>query len=203
MKTSIKTIIAVTLTTIALTIGSQTTFAADGEKITTLYEAKKVNKINVSGNVELILVQSNEESVKVYDEYYSKNALIQQKDGELRISSFDQKRLTVVVYANNLTTITAANNASVKTRGTWNALTLAVNLSDNATASLNTNTIDLNTDISGIAKLTLNGRTENYMGSMGSFAKVNMEQFVAETKIIQSKNTAIAKINTYPVLTLP
>jgi hypothetical protein len=203
MKTSIKTIIAVTLTAVVLTIGSQKSFAADGEKITTLSEVKKVNKINVSGNVELILVQSTAESVRVYDEYYSKNALIQQKNGELRISSFEQKTLTVVVYVNNLTSITAANNASVKTRGAWNTLSLTVNLSDNATASLNTNTIDLNTDLSGIAKLTLNGSTENYTASMGSFAKVNMDQFAAETKSIQSKNAAVARVVVKQALTLP
>lgn len=203
MKTAIKTFIAFTFTAIVLTVTTATTFAADSEKITTLNEVKKANKIRVSGNVELILVQSTEESIKIYDEYYSKNAFIQQKDGELRISSFDQKPLTVVVYVNNLISITAANDARVKTSGKLSSLNLDVNLSDNASASLNINAIEVNTNVTGTAKLNLNGNAESYTGLMGSFAKVSMENFSAETKQVQSKATVVAKAKFNPVLYLP
>lgn len=193
MKTFIKTFIAIALTTTAVATSTVNSLANDGKKETILNEVKNVNKINVSGNVELILVQSAVESVKVYDDYYAKNALVQQKNGELRISSFEKQTLTVVVYVNNLSEITAANNATVKTFGKLNLLSLNVNLKDNATANLNVQTLDMNTDLSDISRLTLTGSTENYNGLMGSFSKVDISQYTAESKHIQSKNNAIAK----------
>jgi hypothetical protein len=194
MKTSIKTLITLAVTAVVLTTSTAATFAADGNKETILTTVKKVNKINVSGNVELILVQSTDESVKVYDDYYAKNALVQQKDGVLRISSFNKETLTVVVYVNNLTEINASDKVSVKTFGKFNALALDVNLKDQATANLNMNTVSLSTSVTGDANLTLSGSTEDYTSSMGGFAKVNTAQFNAQTTSIQSKNTVVASV---------
>lgn len=192
MKTSIKSLIALAITAIVLT--SSVNAQAENKKETVLTEVKKVNKINVTGNVELILVQSADESVKVYNDYYSNNALVQQKDGELRISSFNKEKLTVVVYVTNLSQITAADNATVKTYGKLNTISLDVILKDQATAVLNTNTINLSTDLSGQSNLTLTGSTEEYNAVMGSVSKVNMAQFAAATTNIQSKNIVMAKV---------
>ncbi|MBB2146262.1 hypothetical protein GM921_12245 [Pedobacter sp. LMG 31464] len=194
MKTSIKSLIVLAVTGLVLTTATINVKAADNTQTTVLSEVKKVNKINVSGNVELILVQSADESVKVYDNYFSKNALVQQKDGELRISSFNKETLTVVVYVNSLTSISASNNATVKTFGKFNTLSLDVNLKDDAKATLNTNTISLSTTIADQANLTLSGSTTDYNAVLGSVATVNMGQFVAETTNIQSKNVSIAKV---------
>jgi hypothetical protein len=193
MKTSIKNLIALAVTAVVLTTSTATTFAADGNKETVLTTVKKINKINVSGNVELILVNSTNESVKVYDDYYAKNALVQQKDGELRISSFNKETLTVVVYVNNLTELNASDNVVVKTLGKFSALSLDVNLKDKATANLNMSTLDLSTSVSGDASLTLSGTAENYDGSLAGFAKVNTARFAAETTSIQSKNVVVAR----------
>lgn len=193
MKTSIKTLIALAITAVTLTSSTVMANTADQNKVTILSEVKKVNKINVAGNVELILVQSADESVKVNDNYFAKNALVQQKDGELRISSFNKETLTVVVYVNNLTSITAADNATVKTFGQFNVLSLDINLKDQATATLNTNTINLYTNLSGQSNLTLTGTTSDYSAVMDSVAKVNMAQFAAESTNIQSKNVSVAK----------
>lgn len=193
MKTSIKNLIALTLTAVVLTSTSIAAQAKDNT-VTVLSEVKKVNAINVSGNVELILVQSADESVKVYDNYFSKNALIQQKDGELRVSSFNKETLTVVVYVNNLSSISASDNATVKTFGKFSAVNLDVNLKDQAVANLNTNTVNLYTNLSGQANLTLTGTTADYNAVMGSVAKVNMAQFAAESTNIQSQNVRFAKV---------
>ena len=190
MKTSIKNLIAVTLTLVVLTSTSLIT-RADDQAVTVLSDVKKVNKISVSGNVELILVQSADESVKVYDKYYTKNALVQQKAGELRISSYDKEKLTVVVYVSNLSSITASENATVRTHGKFSALDLEVNLNNNSTAILNTNTISLNTNVKGNAVLTLSGTTEEYNAVVNSLSKVNMNEFVAENSNIRSQ-----KVNT-------
>ncbi len=196
MKTSIKNLIALAVTAVILGTSSVAVLAADGNKETVLTTAKKVNKINVSGNVQLILINSADESVKIYDDYYAKNALVQQKDGELRISSFEKQTLTVVVYVNNLTELTSSDNASVKTYGKFSAIALDVNLKDKATANLNMNTLNLSTSVSNEASLTLSGSTENYSSLMTGFAKVNTAQFAAETTNIQSKNAVVANVVT-------
>ncbi|RZL34599.1 MAG: hypothetical protein EOO96_09260 [Pedobacter sp.] len=194
MKTSIKSILALAVTAVVLTGSTLTVNAGEPKATTVLTNVKKVNKINVAGNVELILVQSENESVKVYDNYFANNALVQQKDGELRISSFSKEKLTVVAYVNSLSEISASENASVKTAGKFSTLSLDVNLSDNATADLNTNTISLNTNLSNTASLNLAGSTEEYNAKMGNFAKVSMGKFVATNTNIQSKSVVVAKV---------
>ncbi len=195
MKTSIKNLIAA-LTLVVLTSTSLLTKANDNT-VTILSDVKKVNKINVSGNVELILVQSADERVKVYDNYYTKNALVQQKDCELRISSYEKETLTVVVYVSNLSAITASDNANVKTHGKFSALSLDVNLKDNAKANLNMNTISLNTNVKGNADLTLAGSTLDYNAIVNSVSKINMSAFVSENTNIRSQNAnPVAIVNT-------
>jgi len=191
MKTSIKNLIAATLTLVVLASATLTTKANDNT-VTVLSDVKKVNSINVSGNVELILVQSADESVKVYDNYYTKNALVQQKNGELRISSYEKETLTVVVYVSNLSSITASENAVVKTHGKFSALDLQVNLKDSSIAILNTNTISINTTLKGNASLTLTGSTSDYSAIVNNLSKVNMNNFVAESSNIRSQNENIA-----------
>lgn len=191
MKTSIQSLIALSLTAVVLTSSAFVTKAADHTPATVLSEVKKVNKINVAGNVELILVQSANESVKVYDNYFSKNALVQQKDGELRISSFNKETLTVVAYVSNLSAIFASDNATVKTYGKFNTLSLDVTLTDQATAILNTNTVSMYAQLNGNSSLSLTGTTTDYNAVMGNLASVSMSQFVATSTNIQSKSSRI------------
>src|SRR4051812_17053205 len=115
MKTSIKTLFALALTFIMFT-GSA--FASTSENaVTILNSVKNINKLVVNGNVEVILLQAPTESVKVYDSYYAKNALVQQEDGVLRISSFQKAKLTVAVYVRNLSSIEVSGTSTVKTFG--------------------------------------------------------------------------------------
>ena len=190
MRTSIKNLITATLTLIVLTSTTITT-KADDNTLTVLTDVKKVNKINVSGNVSVILVQSANECVKVYNNYYTKNALVQQKEGELRVSSYEKETLIVVVYVSNLSSITASENATIKTHGEFSALNLDVNLSDYAKADLNTNTISLNTNVNGNAILTLTGSTSEYNAVVNRFCKVNMTNFAAEVTTIRAQNVNI------------
>jgi len=193
MKTSIKNLFAALLTVAISASAPAFVNAKEAKKVTVISEVKKFNKLNISGNVEVILVQNQNQSVQVYDNYYAKNALIQEKNGELRISSFDKETLTVVVYANQLNEITVNDNATIKTSGKFKALSLAVNLKDNAKATLNTNTVDLFTTVNGQATLTLSGSTTDYNAVIGSIGALNMDKFAAENSSIQSKNTAVAQ----------
>ncbi len=195
MKISIKNLFALALTAIVLT-SSANVYAADGEKnVTVLNQIKHINKINVSGNVALIIVQSDTESVKVYDDYYAKNALVQEKDGVLNISSFEKETLTVVAYINNLSEIEASENATVVTQGKLNTLSLSVILKDSASATLNTNTVALYSNVKNNASLTLSGLTDDYSSVMGNLAKVTMEKFSAENSNIITKNETMVLAN--------
>jgi len=196
MNTSIKNLFAAILTVVISASAPAFVNAKEAKKVTVISEVKKFNKLNIAGNVEVILVQSQNQSVQVYDNYYAKNALVQEKNGELRISSFDKETLTVVVYANQLNEITVNDNATIKTSGKFNALSLAVNLKDNAKATLNTNTVDLFATVNGQATLTLSGASTDYNAVIGSVASLNMDKFVAENSSIQSKNTAVAQKQT-------
>ena len=193
MKTAIKNLFAAILTVAISASAPAFVNAKEAKKVTVLSTVKNFNKLNVSGNVEVILVQSANPSVQVYDNYYAKNALVQDKDGELRISSFDKETLTVVVYASQLNEITASDKAVVKTSGKFNALNLEVNLKDQAKATLNTNTIDLFAKVNDKASLSLSGSTTDYNAVIGSLASLSSEKFTAENSSIQSKNTAVAQ----------
>lgn len=193
MTTSIKNLFAAALTVITL---STSAFAATDVKeknVTVLTQVKNINKIVVSGNVEVILVQAPTESVKVYDSYYSKNALVQQEDGILRISSFQKETLTVAVYVRNLSTIEANNDVKIKTQGKINFLALSVVLKDNATAQINANTVALYTDVNHNASLTLSGSSTDYHAVLGTTAKLNMDGFNADCSTIKASNPVIAK----------
>lgn len=197
MKTSIKSLFAFAFASIILTTSA---FAADNaQNVTQLNDIKNVNKIKVSGNVELILVQSPVESVKVYDDYYAKNALVQQKNNSLFISSFDSEKLTVVVYVNNLSEVTATDNASVSTFGKLRLLSLDVKLQNKATADLNLNAVMLHTTVSGASKLILQGSAVDVTANVEQVAGINMDKFVADSTYISSRNAIAKNVETDPV----
>lgn len=186
MKTSIKSLIAIVLTTLTIS----TAFAND--KVTVLSEIKNINKINVSGNVELIIVQSNNEGVQVYNDYFNNNALVQAKNGVLNISSFNKEQLTVVVSAKQLSSINASDNAVVSSFGNLSFLTLDVKLQDNAKAHLKVTTAALNTQVKEDAKLTLAGTTFDHKANFANIAKVNLNNFASEATTFKTNNIRIA-----------
>ena len=196
MKTSIKNLISAVLTTVVLTSSA---FASTDEQkntntVTILNQVKNINKLVVSGNVEVFIIQAPTESVKVYDSYYSKNALVQQQEGVLRISSFEKETLKVAIYVNNISSIQASDNASVKTFGKVSFLSLDVLLKDKATADINANTISLFTSVKDSASLNLSGSSEDHIAVLGSIAKMSMNQFAAVSSSVSSiANPVIAK----------
>lgn len=190
MKNSIKNLFAAALVMVTL---SSATLAANAAEINNNYTAitsvKNISKIVVSGNVKLILVQDAKESIEIFDKYYTKNALVQQQGGELRISSFDKNTLTVIAHVNNLSAIEASNNSTVTTAGKFNLLNLDVILKDNASANINANTVNLNTSVNDAAKLNLEGSTESHNAVVGILANIKMGDFTA----LDSSISVVAK----------
>lgn len=198
MKNSIKNLFAIALTTIILGATDVTVNASEKvNSYTNLTSVKNISKIKISGNVKLILIQDAKESVEVYDNYYTKNALVQQQNGELRISSFNTEALTVIAHVNNITTIEASNNASVKTAGNFNLLNLNVVLNDKATADINANTLSLTTNVNGTSALNLKGNTESYNAVLSSSAKVGMNDFTAIDSNVSAAPTVVYSANRF------
>ncbi len=202
MKTSIKNLFAVALTSLVLTSSAFAATDVKSNQVTVLNQVKNISKIEVKGNVEIILVQATVESVKVYDSYYAKNALVQQQDGVLRISSFQKETLTVAVYVRNLSSIEAADNATVTTLGKVNFLSLDVVLTGKAKADLNTNTVNLTTVVKDNAILNLSGYTTDLYASMGTNANLNLAQFKADCSSVNSIAPVYAKTTPVKKVTL-
>jgi len=198
MKNSIKNLFAAALTTIILGATAVTVNAAEkSNSYTNLTSVKNISKIKISGNVKLILIQDAKESVEVYDNYYTKNALVQQQNGELRISSFNTEALTVIAHVNNITNIEASNNASVKTAGNFNLLNLNVVLNDKATADITANTLSLTTNVNGASALNLKGNTESYNAVLSSSAKVGMNGFTATDSNVSAVSIVVYSANRF------
>src|ERR1700761_206019 len=142
MKTTILTF--ATIATIVLGIGTKS-FAADkndsaarSEEVgTVLTDVTKINKIEVYGNVEVYVSNDQNDQVKVYNRYYSESALLQSRNGVLRISSYAPQKLVVWVKAADLRSISAYDNAEIKSFGKLSQIALDVNLHNNASAQLN------------------------------------------------------------------
>ena len=108
------------ITTLIVTLGITTTaFAASAKNLnsTILNDVNKINKIELHGNVELYISDGDINQVKVYNQYYSENALIQNKNGVLCISSYAPEKLVVWITANDLRSVSAYDNAEVKSFG--------------------------------------------------------------------------------------
>jgi hypothetical protein len=184
MKTRIITLItmvAVVLSTTNFTYAAtKATNSNDG--VTVLTEVSNINKIEASGNVEVYITNGDKDQVKVYNNYYAQNALIQDKDGVLRISSYDADKLVVLVTVSDLRSITASDNAAVKSYGTLSAIDLNVMLKDNSSAQLKLNSFAADFTIVGHAKADLTGSVDNYNLAYTPSSSVNRSQLAVVSK---------------------
>jgi hypothetical protein len=188
MKTSLKTLFAVILGCVILANVSAVQATETNKHFTTISSVKNISKIVVSGNVKLILIQSAMESVNVYDNYYGKNALVQQQGNTLRISSFEKSPLSVVVFVNNLDAITASNQSTVKTIGKFHLLNLDLKLQDEASADIDANMVNLFSSVEDRADLKLCGSADTHTVVMADLGSLNMDKFVADdTSITASR----------------
>ncbi|KQS31681.1 GIN domain-containing protein [Pedobacter sp. Leaf194] len=191
MKNSIKNLFVAALTIVALSSATTSASATENNvSYTALTQVKNITKIAVSGNVKLILIQDEKESIEVFDKYYEHNALVQQQGTELRISSFSKDVLTIIAHVNNISSIEASNTSSVATAGKFNLLDLKVVLRDSASASINANTVNLITTINDGTNLNLEGTTENHVAVLGNEAKLKMDEFASENANISIARTA-------------
>lgn len=161
MKTTIITIFAaLTLTAgIAKTASASTT---DKTNVTVLNDMSRINKIEIHGNVEVFVSNGAADEVKVYNKYYAENALVQNVNGTLRISSYKAEKLVVWVTANDLRTISAFDNSSVRSFGNLSNIELDVDLHNTASANLDLDAFSANVTVADHAKAELKGKVEQF-----------------------------------------
>jgi hypothetical protein len=157
--------------------------------VTELNDKAIISKIYVKGNVEVFITQGDEQSIKVYDNYYGKNALTQiENDGTLRISSHSDKKLSIWVTVENLKIIEAHDQAVIYSINNFKALDLQVTLSNNAMAHLDIDTYELNTTISDSFKLVLLGRAEVQNVYASNYSNIDVSQFEAVSENLTIKD---------------
>ena len=156
--------------------------AKTNDEVTVLNEVNNINKIEASGNVEVYITNGDKDQVKVYNNYYAQNALVQDKDGVLRISSYNTDKLVVLVTVSDLRSITASDNAAVKSYGTLSAIDLNVNLKDNASAQLKLNSFAADITVSDHAKADLTGTVNDYNLNYSPSSSVNRSELAVVNK---------------------
>jgi len=160
MKTTILTL--ATISTLVLGIGTKSfagtkDSAAKSEVSTVLNNVSKISKIEVRGNVEVYVSNGESDQVKVYNNYYEESALVQSQNGVLRISSYAGQKLVVWIKAADLRSISAYDNAQVKSFGKISPIELDVNLHDNASAKLDMDAYSANVTLNGHSSADLSG----------------------------------------------
>ncbi len=199
MKKSILTLAIAIVTVLGI---SQSAFAGNKEReaVSVLTEISSINKIEVHGNVELYLSDGVTDQVRVYNKYYSENALVQNQNGVLKISSYKAEKLVVWVTVNNLFNLSVYDNAQVKSFGKLSALELSVTLYNNASAQLNIDAYAVNVKLNDRAKADLEGTTDeaNLVCDYSAFLNISnlnsehlIKKIVAEPYIGESNPTVV------------
>jgi len=156
MKAKILSIVALAAI-LSLTTKNIYAATAKNDAYVVLNDIKAVNKIEVYGNVELFITSNMTEKVQVYNKYYSESALVQSRKGVLRISSYNNEKLIVWVSANDLRSVSAFDNAEVRSFGNVSNIEFSVDLHNNATAKLNLDVYNADITLKDNSKIELSG----------------------------------------------
>jgi len=145
---------------IASLVGINSTSSAathDRDAVTTIKEITRINKIEVRGNVELYLSDGTSDQVKVYNNYYSESALVQNQNGVLKISSYKTEKLVLWITVTDLRNLSVYDNARVKSFGKLSAIDLDVKLYNDASAQLNLDAYEVSLKVNDHAKADVAG----------------------------------------------
>ncbi|MCX2452775.1 DUF2807 domain-containing protein [Pedobacter sp. PLR] len=179
MKTSVKSLIALTLTAIVLSTSAFT--SASMAAVTPMYNSpeKPFNRIKVSGNVKVTLIQGKTEKVELMNEVAGEQVSFVQKGYTLIINSTAKETLDVVIYVKDLQRIDASNGANIRTSGKLNLNVLQVFLNDDAKANVKGNIKSLYTVSNGSSDLKLRGTAEEHILVKNNLSKLNTADFAA------------------------
>jgi len=200
-----KIILTATITISSLLGISNTTYAKtlNKDEVTTmLTNTKNFSEIEVHGNVQVYLTSGEENKVKVYDNYYAKDALVQSDNGVLRITSYTAHKLVVWVTINDLSKLSVFDNAEVKSFGKLSAIDINVDLHNQALVQLDMDAYSASFKLTGRAKADLSGSVEygtlqharsSYL-NISELTATNLVQKVRVKRVIASQPIELASL---------
>ena len=159
MKTKILSLVVLFAAMTGIAKNAEAAVAANSN-YTVLNDIKAINSIEVRGNVELFISDNAGEQVTVYNKYYAQNALVQSKNGVLRISSYNNEKLIVWVNSQNLRSVSAYDNAEIRSFGTVSKIEFNIDLHNNAVAKLNLDAYSVHVAMRDNATAELSGRVD-------------------------------------------
>jgi hypothetical protein len=190
-----KTIFLTTAILLATVLGINNTVAAapqdTDQTYTVLTETGAINKIEVYGNVELYVSDGDTDNVKVYNKYYKESAMVQSQNGTLRISSYKNEKLVVWVTANDLRSLSAYDNAQVKSFGKLSAIELDVKLFDNASAKLDMDAFQASITLNDNARANIAGNINTCELKYDLPANINTGNLAYATLVQKSTNNQV------------
>jgi len=179
MKTQIITLFTALVLVAGVANTSQAATTAKDQNYTVLTDVSAINKIEVRGNVELYVSDGPADQVKVYNNYYAESALVKSRNGVLSIASYKAEKLVVWVTAADLRSVSAYDNAEVKSFGDLSKIEFDVDLHNNATAKLTLNAFSANVTVNDYAKVDLDGKADQLNLKHSITSIVNANDFAA------------------------
>ncbi|HVW97314.1 MAG TPA: DUF2807 domain-containing protein [Mucilaginibacter sp.] len=194
MKTAIITLFSALVLSAGANASTVTTAGnADNSNYTVLTDVSAINKIEVYGNVEVYVSDAPSDQVKVYNKYYSESAVVQNNNGVLRIASYKPEKLVVWVSANDLRSISAYDNADIKSFGKLSKIEFNVDLHDNAEARLDLDASTANIAVKNNSRINLDGSADELNLSRDIESNVKKASFTA-THFQEGKPAASAML---------
>lgn len=185
MKTLVKTLFAVALTAIVLSSSAFASVTSEKNSKEMEIALLDFNKVVITGNVRVMLIQGNKQGVMIYEDYNRKLTSVLQKGDRLFINSNESEAIHVDVYLKDLQRIDAGNSVQVSTRGKFSLSVLQVFLKDKANAFINADVESLYTVVKDQAGLRLKGSTNDHTLVKDNVARLKMDEFAALTTIIE------------------
>lgn len=197
MKTRIITLITLLTVVLGISVSSAATLKNDGGIQTPVVVAtNNINKIEASGNVEVYVTSGDKDQVKVYDKYYTNNAFVQDKDGVLRIASYNHERLVVLVTVTDLRAITANDNAIVKSYGKLSLIDFNLVLNNRASAQLNIYAVAAKVTLNQRATADISGSVIDYESAYSQSSTLNKTNLTAINAVEKNTTKAAAAVQT-------
>lgn len=192
MKTSAKTLIALAFTAIIMSTSGFVNQAVASEKApSSVDKTLKFNKIVVTGNVNVTLVQKAKTDVKSYG-YDDTMPTVVQKGYTLYITGAEDAKADVTISVADLVRIEAYNGAHVRTVGNFDLNVLQIFLKDDATANVKGDIASLYTVIKDQADLKLSGTSKKYVMEKNDTATLNTQNFAAVRTETHSLDNMVA-----------
>ena len=193
MRTSIKSIAATGLLTLAISFSNVYANGGSAPKLISSYQVDitSIKKIIVSGNVYVNIVQAPKSKV-LYQNENGADVSVKKVNNSLIINGNNASSTSeITVYVDDIYRIDASGNAMVSTKGLLELKNLQVFVKDNAKVEVNAKTESLYTVIHGNGELKLQGHTETHLLTMDKLSKITLANFSA-TKTDKNNSELIA-----------